>query len=389
MVQTSPFRVLIASSNRFLAEDMYQVLTSEGYDVFLADTSEEAENLALRLRPDLIIIDVQIPPSGYELCRQLRTNTALSHIPVLMLIDSRDISARVAVLEAGGDDYLVKPFPSDELLYRSRSLLVRYRSGPTRQPITTSNQGRVMVFFGSKGGVGTTTIAVNCAIAIHQVTRKPVLLLDADLHLGDVSVQLDLSAPPDITHLLRLDELTPLHLQEAIQHHMSGIHVLLAPPDFQEARAITPDQLTTLINFLSTVYDYIIVDSRACFDDRNLALLSRADEIFLTLTPEVSPIRNTSAFLRLAEQIGIPLNAVHLVLNRANSNRSIGLRAVERHLNTRVEFWLVSSGQVIVRSLTQGVPMIISQPSHPFSEQIVQMARTITAPPASSGSGAR
>ncbi len=378
MVQTSPFRILIASANHFLAEDLYRVLSSEGYDVFVAHTSEEAEDLAVRLKPDLIVIDTHIPPDGYVLCRQLRTNTQLPRIPILMLIDSQDLGARVAVLEAGGDDYLVKPFPPDELLYRSKSLLVRYRSGPAPLPTPAENQGRVLVFFGCKGGMGTTTIAVNCAIALHRTTRKPVLLLDADLHFGDVSVQLDLSAPPDITHLLpHLETLSPLLVQEAIQNHMSGIHVLLAPPDFQDARAITPDQLTVLLNYLSTMYDYIIVDCHACYDDRNLALLSRADNIFLILTPEVSPIRNASHFMRLAEQLGIPLSAVQPVLNRANSNRRIGVREIERYLNTQVKFWLVSSGHTLVQSLTHGVPVVVSQPSHPFSQQIIQIVRSL------------
>lgn len=378
MDHSRSFRILIVSADHFLAEDIYRILSlAREYDTFIANTAEEAEEMAVRLRPDLIVIDTDLPGNGYALCRNLRTLAPVRETPILMLISSANTGARVAALEAGGDDVIVKPFHPDELLYRTKSLLIRRRSGPARLSVPPEIRGRVLAFFGCKGGVGTTTIAVNTAIALHRVTSKPVLLVDADFHFGDVGVQLDLSPPPDISDLLAADTLDSLVVQQSVHRHSSGLHVLLNPATFQDVQEITPDHLVNVLNFLSTIYDYIVVDCHSCYDERNLALLSRADEILLTLTPEISPIRNANTFLHLAEEIGIPPNAIHLVLNRANSNRRISWREVERSLNARVEFWLVSSGHWIVQSLTSGVPMVIGQPSHPFSEQIVQMAKSL------------
>ncbi len=378
---TSVPRILVVSTDRLLAEDIYRVLTKESFDVFLADAVDEAVVLAKHVRPHLVIVDAaSAPEEGYALCRHLRASVAHRNVLVLALVGSHEIAERVAALEAGSDDYVVKPFHPEELLYRVKSLLVRGKAMPVSPVGGYERQGRIVACFGCKGGVGTTTVAVNCAIALRRLTSGLVVLVDADFHFGDVGIHLDLNAPPDVTYLLdHLDHLSPLVVQQAVQQHTSGLHVLLSPSSPEEARAITADQVAAILGVLSTMYDYVLVDCHTGYDDPTLAALAEADEILLVLTPEISPIHNASSFLHSANRMGVLPSAVHLVLNRANSNANIGRKEVERFVKARVEFWLVSSGRQIVQSITRGVPMVMGKPSHPFSEQIVNMARALIA----------
>jgi two-component system response regulator MprA len=105
-----------------------RVLTSEGYEVAFASDGREALIAVERDEPDAAVLDVMMPPpDGLEVCRRLRS--AENAIPILMLTARREVSDRVAGLDAGADDYLPKPFALDELLARLRALLRRVPEG--------------------------------------------------------------------------------------------------------------------------------------------------------------------------------------------------------------------------------------------------------------------
>jgi len=102
------------------------LLSAEGYRVLSAVDGESGLQRALDEKPDLILLDVMMPKlDGFALCAELRrlSNT----VPVLMLTAKGQIEDRVAGLDAGADDYLVKPFSTEELLARMRALLRRFQ----------------------------------------------------------------------------------------------------------------------------------------------------------------------------------------------------------------------------------------------------------------------
>ena len=99
-------------------------------------------------------------------------------------------SRRSAACGPGADDYLIKPFHPAELLARIKSLLARF--APRDALLARPPMGRILAFYGAKGGVGTTTIAINAAIALHRELGRKVCLVDGNLQFGDHRVFLDL-----------------------------------------------------------------------------------------------------------------------------------------------------------------------------------------------------
>jgi two-component system response regulator MprA len=121
---TSRFRVLIADDDQAVRDSLERTLRFEGYAVDIAADGVDALARAADTPPDLFILDVTMPTmGGLEACRQLRA--AGDRTPILMLTARDGISDRVAGLDAGADDYLVKPFALQELLARVRALLRR------------------------------------------------------------------------------------------------------------------------------------------------------------------------------------------------------------------------------------------------------------------------
>jgi two-component system response regulator MprA len=126
--------LLVVDDERSIREAVARALRANGYEVALAPDGETALQSVYALRPQAIVLDVMMPGvDGIEVCRRLRASGA--RVPVLMLTARDAIHDRVAGLDAGADDYLVKPFALDELLARVRALLRRSGVAPTDEPL--------------------------------------------------------------------------------------------------------------------------------------------------------------------------------------------------------------------------------------------------------------
>ena len=120
-------RILVVDDDPKIASALMRLLSYEGYAVSTAADGAQALAEILRLNPDLVVLDIMMPEiDGLEVCRRMRA--AGDETPVLMLTAKSSVPDRVAGLDTGADDYLVKPFAQEELLARIRNLLRRQQS---------------------------------------------------------------------------------------------------------------------------------------------------------------------------------------------------------------------------------------------------------------------
>ena len=117
-------KILVIDDDEKITAFLYRILTYEGYEIFIARDGMEGFNKVLEVEPDLVILDILMPNiDGIEICKRLRKQGIAT--PFLMLTAKDEVNDRVAGLDAGADDYLVKPFALEELLARVRALLRR------------------------------------------------------------------------------------------------------------------------------------------------------------------------------------------------------------------------------------------------------------------------
>ncbi len=127
----TPLRILVVEDEERIRQFLQRGLSYEGYRVDIAEDGQTGLDLARDQPPDLVLLDVMLPGlDGIEVCRRLRSG---GDVPILMLTAKESIEDRVAGLDAGADDYLVKPFAFDELLARIRALLRRVQ--PTKPDV--------------------------------------------------------------------------------------------------------------------------------------------------------------------------------------------------------------------------------------------------------------
>ena len=134
------------------------MLQRQGYEIIAANTGQQALDRATAERPDLVILDIMMPDmDGYDVCRRLRHDSATQAIPIIMFTAKTMVDDKVAGFEAGADDYLTKPTHPAELASRVKVVLARNAA----QRLGKNDRAFSMGLIGAKGGVGTTTLALN------------------------------------------------------------------------------------------------------------------------------------------------------------------------------------------------------------------------------------
>ena len=283
---------------------------------------------------------------------------------------------RSVVVRAGADDYLVKPFHQAELLARMRSLLARF--GATDGTRGKPPLGRMIAFYGAKGGVGATTVAINTAIALHQDHDRKVVLVDGVLQFGDHRVFLDLG--PDrksITDAVSAPTVDADLMKSVLVKHDSGIDLLLAPASPEEGDLIREDRLGEVLALLRTMYDFVIVDAEKRLADLTLSVLDHADEIHIVMTADLSCLKNVRLALEALDRIGYDRNRLRLVLNRSNAFTGISVGAAENALKRQFETKIMNEYRTAVTAQNSGKPFNYARPEAALSKEVSGLAKLI------------
>ncbi len=357
-----------------------------------AASGREAIQMATKLRPDVVLMDINMPDmDGIAATEQLSTSAPGTAV-VMMSVQGEADYLRRSML-AGAREFLVKPFSSDELTASIRQVSSREREKASRigvaTPISTNGTGpgdddggQVVAVFSPKGGVGRTTLAVNLAVAAATELGKRVVVMDGSFQFGDVGVLFNLNPKSNsIADLIPVIEQGEIDsIDTFVQVHSSGVRVLLAPPSPEMAEMITTAGVKQVLEVLRHNYDLVVVDCTAFFNDTTLAILDAADIILTMLSLEITSIKNMRLFLEVAEQLGYESGKVRLVLNRADSTLGIRVTDVENSIGRKVDETIVSDGRSVVYALNRGIPFFVSNREAQVSQDVLRLARSVVGP---------
>jgi pilus assembly protein CpaE len=259
-----------------------------------------------------------------------------------------------------------------------RGLLARFA-----RPQTTARRqtfGRVHAYYGAKGGVGTTTLAINTAIALHRELKRSVALVDANLQFGDHRVFLDLG--PDQRSMVDAITATSIDadvLRRVMVRHDSGVDLLLAPPSPESAELVSGEQhhLLRIIELLRTMYDYVVVDMDEHLDDHMLDVIGAADRLVVVMTADLSCLKNVRMVLETMGQLGVPGERLMLVLNRANAFTGISSKSVEHVLKTPIAQQIINDYRSAISSLNSGAPFMSNKPDSALAKAVLELARLV------------
>jgi pilus assembly protein CpaE len=373
-------RILVVDDDPNVQRSLSFTLQQEGYEVSIAGDGVEAMKQWAEESPDLLLLDVGLPKiDGYQVATKIREAEAgASHMPIIMLTADADVEAKVKGLRAGADDYQVKPFFPAELVARIKSLLARF--APKNLVVGRPPLGRVLAFYGAKGGVGTTTLAINTAVALHRELNRRVALVDGNLQFGDHRVFLDLGLDrKSIVDVVQSATIDQDLVRSSMVKHDSGVDLLLAPPSPESAELVSVDQhhVARILDQLRALYDYTLVDIDKRFDETNLDTITAADTLFVVMTADLSCLKNVRLVLETMTQLGVPREKVQLILNRSNAFTGIAVKDAENVLKRKIEFQVVNEYRAAISALNSGAPFMFTKPDSIIGRAVVEMARTI------------
>lgn len=361
-------------------------LTSAGFDV-VADRQEALRRMSAGQPPDLAVLDCDLPADALD--EMYRALHGESSVPTILLFGA-EIPEFEATPSSVRDEYAVKPIPPDALAFRLQALLIRSgralvaeTGGWTETSTddgTNIGEGHVISIFAPKGGVGKTTVAVNLAVAIREQTRASVLLLDADVGVGNVTSVL---AAPYRMGLADLADSSPEEWTDAAfdhaatTHKESGVRVLTWGSEPGDSERVGVDLLLAALRWAKAHHSFVVIDNHPGYDDRTMAMLTVAREIFLVVTPEVGPLRNSAQFLDLAREVGLG-GSVKVIINRAN--HGIRIPDIEQALKLPVSATIVSNGPKAVIAANEGSPMVTRFPKERMATDLHNVARLVTQP---------
>ncbi len=371
-------KILVVDDDPNVQRLLTYTLKQEGYEVLVASDGAEGFRLWGAETPALILLDIMLPKiDGYQVAAKIRTEEGSSaHVPIIMLTAEREVEQKVKGLRAGADDYLIKPFHPAELLARIKSLLARF--APRDLLVGRPPMGRVLAFYGAKGGVGTTTIAINAAIALQRELNRKVVLVDANLQFGDHRVFLDLGLDrKSIIDIVTAPTIDVDLVKQVIVHHDSGVDLLLAPPSPETAELVTEEHLPQILDQLRSLYDYVVLDIDKRLDEINLKILDQADQFFVVMTADLSCLKNVRLVLETIAHLGVEPGKVHLVLNRSNAFTGISMKNAESALKREIEFQVINEYRGAISALNSGAPFMYTKADSPLGRSLLEFARTI------------
>jgi pilus assembly protein CpaE len=280
----------------------------------------------------------------------------------------------IQALRSGVKEFFPQPLKKDEV----RAALEKFRDKKLQVSLSRG-RGKIIDLLGSKGGVGTTTIAVNLAASLHELEGAPsVALVDINPLLGEIPLFLNIKASFDWGELVKnINRVDSTFLMSIVAKHSSGIFVLPSATAFDGVMA-TSEVIDKLLDLMQTTFDYVVIDSGKHLNTASLKILKRSDRVFLISILDLPYLTNARRLLRIFNDLGFPSDDhSDIIINRFHKRSMIKQAVAEKSLNKKF-FWLIPNDyKATCSAINQGMPVVLLEPRCELSRNFKAMASLI------------
>jgi pilus assembly protein CpaE len=305
--------------------------------------------------PDLVIVDTRGDSSStMSTIERLRASAPGAGIFAVAL--AADPELILQSMRAGANEFFTWP-PAEEVFHNA----IRRTAGRRETALGARASATTLVFFGAKGGAGTTTLAVNTAVEIARLSKRSTVIVDLKPGLGEVA--LFLGVRPRYSLLDAIDNLHRLDrefMKELVVKHKSGLEILAGSDQFDRPGAADGGALEELFRLLARQYEYILIDAGSQINSCTVAALYTGDTIFLVANPDVPSIRNAQRLLDRVRQLGACGERVRMLLNRAAEPYPIPPKQIEAALGHPIHHTFPSDYKTVSTALNSGVPLALT-----------------------------
>jgi pilus assembly protein CpaE len=324
------------------------------------------------LKPDLHIFEINGNPDDFNRI-QSNLNTGKFH-EIFLTSEKTDPEMLMQAIRVGVKEFFPQPIKRDDV----ELALKRFKERRVHAaPVTCQKSGKLISVIGSKGGVGTTTIAVNLAVTLaEQENDWTVAILDMNTLFGEIPLFLEISPKyhwGEITkNIERLDE---TFLMNVLSKHSSGVHVLPSPGYLNGHQAPTPDIMGRLLDVMKCMFDYVIIDCGQSTDETALKTIQMSDEVLLISVLSLPCLANTNKLLRSFIDLGyLRKERVKVVLNRYIKKSEITLQDAEKGISHDIVWIIPNDYGTTMSAINNGKPLSHIAPKSKIVKSFEEMA---------------
>ncbi len=367
---------LVVSSDPEFRREASRLLRAGGIPIGIIEEQRQAVSA-----PDIAVVDIRFDTSaGMAAIERLRSMSA--SLAIFAVAAAAEPELILQAMRAGSNEFFA--WPRDFSSTAGRSMEESFhgavrRTAARRDTIAGGSKQACVtyVFLGAKGGAGTTTVAVNCAVELVRLTRRSTVVVDLKASLGEVA--LFLGVRPRFTVLDAIENLHRLDkdfLKELVAKHKSGLEILAGSEQFDRPNAQDAGGIEELLRVLARMYEYVVIDAGNWINAAAVAGLYAADTIFLVANPDVPSIRNAQRLIERVRQISAGSDRVKVLLNRVTDQLMIAPKQIETALGYSVHHQFTSDYATVAQALNSGVPLTMTDNSQ-ISEQFSAFTRQL------------
>ncbi|MBR1942839.1 response regulator [bacterium] len=334
---------------------------------------EDAYNALIKEQPNLAIVDLNTGSDKvFEVIEKVLSVQKQTKFIVTAL--SYDTNSVIKAMRAGAREFLAKPIIKDDF-EKTMNKIKEQTYGTER-----ATNCKVITIFSNKGGIGKTSIATNLALEIANITKEKVALVDMNFQLGDVATFMDIKPSFDISYVVKnLDGTDDSFLLSTLDRYKdTSLYILADPPYMEQAKDITPEQISKLFDALRDTFSYVIVDTSNVFYGKTITVLDNTDFIMLVTIVNLPAIRNCQRCLDIFERLGYDKEKTKIVINRYMENDEVKAEDLEDALNRKVYWKIPNNYFTIMSSINKGMPVSLINPGSNIAQSYRELATVLS-----------
>lgn len=363
-------------------------LKGSGYRVVSTHSPLKGLQLVESEKPDLLLVDMNMPDmNGIELVRRIRSLPESNALPIIMFSAETDTATKMAGFQAGVDDYITKPTDPAELIERVETLLQHIPDPDPENklkqansnaighsdilasldpPPTVAEEGQLIALCGGRGGVGTTTIAINLAYML-SLMKHPTTLVDFDLQQGHIGLYLNQKAATGLNSVadLATEQLRQQLWQQRLAYR-NNLHLLLTEPNMNGRRP-TPNanEVTAVLETLVQPGQYVVADLGLANIAATQPVRDRADHIILCLPPERVALAAAKDYIEDIKSSIFFHTTLHVLICTQRAGGNLSQQVIEKFLNHPILTILPIQPQELAAASNKGIAIAQAFPKSP------------------------
>ncbi len=366
---------VVISHDEAFRRDVVRLVRSGGVPVGIVDEAQRAV-------ADVAVVDLRGRTST-ALVSVERLRASSSTLAIFAIARAADPELILQAMRAGANEFFTWSSTGgggsgegvmQEGFHEALRRTAARRQAGNKQP------SAMLAFLGAKGGAGTTTVAVNCAVELARLSKRSTIVVDLKPSLGEVALFLGVRARFTVLDAIEnLPRLDSEFLRELVVRHKSGLDILAGSEEFDRPNGQDAGAIEELMRVLGRIYDFVIVDVgslSAC----TVSTLYGADSVFLVVNPDVPSIRNAQRLVHRVNQVGAGSDRVRILLNRVSEPQAIAPKQIEAALGHAIDHSFSSDYGTVSSALNAGVPLTLSNHSA-LASQFGRFTRQILGDP--------